>query len=483
MLRGVTVTSASADARSRRSEPRLGHRLEHPDRARESEQPVHRRFAVWFPFAVYGISRVWVLIAGIVLARHQIALPIGTPNIRIFYPSPESPGYLSVMSGWDGQWYRVIAERGYPAVLPRAGWGGIDMNPWAFFPLFPMAVGAVMKVTGLPFDVVGPILSTLIGFVAMHLLFKLVDQAVGRWEAIVAVTATSFYIAAAAFSASYTESAALLIVVTVLLLLRARRYGWVVVALLALSLTRNVVIAMVPVIIAHAVVRWRQHDEGERPVRLRWGLAALAAYAGALTFLWPTFVSFATDTPDAYNQTMLAWNIETKVKLYLWWGLLYDYWGVVGQLLGVLAIAGLRVVHALAPLVALGSGDLGVGRCLPRLHPPRDEHDPEPGPLRDARLPLHPRHRLVPQAAVVAPLPLRAAARDRRHRRLADVVLAGALPRHREPHRRPLPLSSNRDRRAPRRRRRTSRRRSRRAARAAAAARDRRRCGGRPRWR
>lgn len=339
MLRGVTVTSASADARSRRSEPRLGHRLEHPDRARESEQPVHRRFAVWFPFAVYGISRVWVLMAGIVLARHQIALPIGTPNIRIFYPSPESPGYLSVMSGWDGQWYRVIAERGYPAVLPRAGWGGIDMNPWAFFPLFPMTVGVVMKVTGLPFDVVGPILSTLIGFVAMHLLFKLVDQAVGRWEAIVAVTATSFYIAAAAFSASYTESAALLVVVTVLLLLRARRYGWVVVALLALSLTRNVVIAMVPVIIAHAVVRWRQHDEGERPVRLRWGLAALAAYAGALTFLWPTFVSFATDTPDAYNQTMLAWNIETKVKLYLWWGLLYDYWGVVGQLLGVLAIA------------------------------------------------------------------------------------------------------------------------------------------------
>ncbi|MCU1538868.1 MAG: putative integral rane protein [Humibacillus sp.] len=339
MLRGVTVTSASADARSHRSEPSPGHRLEHPDRARESEQPVHRRFAVWFPFAVYGISRLWVLIAGIVLARHQIALPIGTPNIRVFYPSPESPGYLTVMSGWDGQWYRVIAEQGYPAVLPRAGWGGVDMNPWAFFPLFPLAVGGIMKVTGLPFEVVGPLFSTLLGFVAMHLLFRLVDRAVGRWEAIVAVTATSFYVAAAAFSASYTESAALLVVVTVLLLLRARRYGWVVVALLALSLTRNVVIAMVPVILAHAVVRWRQHDEGDRPVRFRWGMAALAAYAGALTFLWPTFVSFATDTPDAYNQTMLAWNIETKVKLYLWWGLLYDYWGIVGQLLGVLVVA------------------------------------------------------------------------------------------------------------------------------------------------
>ena len=58
-----------------------------------------------------------------------------------------------------------------------------------------------MKVTGLPFEVVGPVLSTLIGFVAMHLLFKLIDQAVGRWEAIVAVVATCFFIASAAFSA------------------------------------------------------------------------------------------------------------------------------------------------------------------------------------------------------------------------------------------------------------------------------------------
>ncbi len=34
---------------------------------------------------------------------------------------------------------------------------------------------------------------------------------------------------------------------------------------------------MVPVILAHAVVRWRQHDEGEHPVRFRWGMVALAA--------------------------------------------------------------------------------------------------------------------------------------------------------------------------------------------------------------
>jgi hypothetical protein len=339
MLPGVTVTSASADAPSRRSEPRLGHRLEHPDRHLERKQPFWRRFPVWFPFAVFAVSRLFVWVIATYLSRYQIPLPIGTTNIRIFYPSPSDPGYAAVMTGWDGQWYRVIAEQGYPAVLPRVGWGGIDMNPWAFFPVFPMTAGLIMKVTGLPFSVVAPTLSLVIGFAAMHLLFKLVDQAVGRWEAIVAVVATCFFIASPAFSASYTESTALLGVVTVLWLLRKRQYAWVAVALLVLSLSRNVVIAMVPVIIAHGVVRWRQGDEGEHPVRLRVGLAALAAYAGALTFLWPTIVTIATDTPNAYNDTMLAWNIETKIKLYLWWNLLYDYWGVIGQVAGVLGIA------------------------------------------------------------------------------------------------------------------------------------------------
>lgn len=294
---------------------------------------------MWFPFAVYAVSRVWVLIAGTVHAKTQMELPIGIEHIRIAYPMPADPGYWAAMTNWDGQWYRIIAEEGYPRVLPRYADGTVDMNPWAFFPVFPFAVRAIMTVTGLPFIYVAPALSLVVGFFAMHLLFKLVDEAVGRFEAIVAVVATSFFIASPVFSASYTESTALLIIVGILLLLRRRQYGWVVSLLLVLSLTRNVVIAMVPVIIAHAVVRWRTGDEGERPVRLRIGLGLMAAYAGLLTFLWPTIVGLVTGVDGAYEQTMQAWRIETKLKLYMWWALLNDYWGVLGQVLGVVAVA------------------------------------------------------------------------------------------------------------------------------------------------
>lgn len=280
-----------------------------------------------------------MLVAGIVLSRYQMPLPIGLERIRITYPVPADPGYLGVMTGWDGQWYRIIAEHGYPLVLPRTGTGAVDMNPWAFFPVFPMLVGAIMWLTGLPFAVVGPVLSTLIGFAAIHLLFRFIDRAVGRWEAIVAVVAVCFYVASPIFSASYTESTALLAVVGCLMLLRARRYGWLVLGLLVLALSRNVVIAMAPVIVAHAVVRWRKGDEGPNPVRFRLGMGVLAAYAGMLTWLWPSIASIVTQTPNAYTQTMLAWKIKTSLKLYQWWDLLYGYAGVLGQVGGIVIVA------------------------------------------------------------------------------------------------------------------------------------------------
>lgn len=320
-------------------EPIITAILHSVDRAMDSRVPFYRRFGVWFPVLVYAVSRLVVWVAGTMLSHDQMALYIGQPLIRISYPQPADPGYLSLMTNWDGQWYRVIAERGYPQVLPRTVTGHVDMNPWAFFPVFPVTVGLLMRLTGLPFVVVGPILSTLIGVAAILMLFKLVDEAVGRWAGIVSVIATCFYVASPIFSASYTESTALLLVTLTLWLLRRRRYGWVVVALLVLALSRNVVIAMVPVIIAHAVVRWRTGDEGAHPTRLRLGLGALAVYAGLLTWLWPAVASVVTNTPDAYSQTMLAWRIQTNIKLYMWWDLLYGYGGVVGQALGVLGVA------------------------------------------------------------------------------------------------------------------------------------------------
>src|SRR5664280_2285323 len=79
-------------------------------------------YAVWFPLAVYAITRLFDAVLILIAAHHQIALPDGITALagyKISEPSPSSPGYGSVASNWDGQWYLSIATRGYPTTIPR----------------------------------------------------------------------------------------------------------------------------------------------------------------------------------------------------------------------------------------------------------------------------------------------------------------------------------------------------------------------------
>lgn len=289
---------------------------------------------------MYAGTRLFTFVAVSIAQRSQIALPAPNGILRIMYPTDKAPGYLVVMANWDGQWYRWIAENGYPAELPYTFEGKPDMNPWAFFPLFPMAVRVLMWVTHLDFYVVASTFSLLVGAVAMVLLFRLVDDAVGRWPAMVAVVGTCTFISAPILQAAYTESLALLFVVVTLLLLRQRRYWWVAVTLVFLGLTRNVVVAMVPVVLAHAFVRWQKSDDEPFPVAQRWALGALAAEAAFLTFLWPGIVALVTREADGYAKTMQAWRINaSEIKLGSWWAYLWYGYGWVGVLFGIMAVA------------------------------------------------------------------------------------------------------------------------------------------------
>ncbi len=295
---------------------------------------------MWFPLAVYAATRLFTFVVVSVVQRSQVALPAPNGILRIMYPTGKAPGYLVVMGNWDGQWYQYIANHGYPTVVPYTFEGRPDMSPWAFFPLFPLAVGAIMRVTGLDFYLVGSTLALVLGAVAMVLLFRLVDSAVSRWAAVVTVVGTCTFISAPILQAAYTESLALLLIVVVLLLLRSRRYAWAAVAIVLLALTRNVVIAMVPVILAHGVVRWRQRDIEPFPLAQRWFLGALAGGSALLTFLWPAIVAVVTGQPDGYAQTMRGWKIDaSEIKIGSWWNYLWYGYGWMGALFGVLAVA------------------------------------------------------------------------------------------------------------------------------------------------
>src|SRR5690606_10871915 len=56
-------------------------------------------------------------------------------------------GFFKVMCRWDCEWYVRLAESGYdPFPTPRM----INAGNWAFFPLYPMTIGVLRHLTGLP---------------------------------------------------------------------------------------------------------------------------------------------------------------------------------------------------------------------------------------------------------------------------------------------------------------------------------------------
>ncbi len=68
---------------------------------------------------------------------------------------------------WDALWYSSIAEHGYQYA------GEQEATNVAFFPLFPLVSGVIMRVTGLPVETSGAIVSTVLTVLACLVLYQL----------------------------------------------------------------------------------------------------------------------------------------------------------------------------------------------------------------------------------------------------------------------------------------------------------------------
>ena len=266
-----------------------------------------------FALGVYALTRLFVVAVVLVSGRYQIAVLTGLPEHHVWVPTDATPGYWTIMTNWDGQWYRDIATHGYPDRLPLGAFGQVVENRWGFYPLYPLLVGALMWVTGLSFTFVGPAVSVVLGAVAVVVLFRLVQDVLGTTAARMATVLTCTVISAPVLQASYTESLALLLVSSCLLLLRRRRYAWMALAIVLLALTRNVVLAMAPVILLHGAVRWRTRADDSFTTRDGLSVGGLAALCVAGAGLWPAIAAAVTGEVSAYTQTMAAWGSGLRV--------------------------------------------------------------------------------------------------------------------------------------------------------------------------
>ncbi|YAL84013.1 hypothetical protein ACMYYO_04165 [Dermacoccaceae bacterium W4C1] len=279
--------------------------------------------------------------------------PAGIPN------GPENGhtvDYFDMTRIWDGEWYRRIAEDGYPQELPRNGEGELQQNEWAFYPLFPMLVRLFMAITGGSFAVVASTLALLLGAGAMVVIATLVKEHVGAFVAICTVAVLSASPPSPTFQLAYTESLALLLLSGFLLAVSRQRWGVAIVLALATGLARPVALPLGLVALVAVIMRWRERQS--RPIAtgeyLR--MAGALVSCGLSGLMWPAIAGWRTGESRAYTDTMATWRAGGEIVPFAPW--LDNLRLALGEVRGPLLLA---VAVALILVAMLGPWASGVG--------------------------------------------------------------------------------------------------------------------------
>jgi hypothetical protein len=300
----------------------------------------------------------------LVFAATRVFAFVVVDRVARFQPeslwNPANPGYLDVVSLWDGDWYRRIAEGGYPSVLPTKA-GVTQQNQWAFYPLFPALGRGVMDLTGAPWQVAATTVALAAGAGFVVVLRSLMAPLVGNRLALWTVVLVCCYPAAPVLQLAYTESLGLLGVVSALWCLQNRHYLLAVPVVLLVGVARPVAVPLAAVVGLHVLrALWRHRTEPVPGRRIAAMLAATAA-AGVAAIMWPVIAWFGTGQRDAYTDTMAAWRVGHEVHLFTPWlnisRYVLGYW--VGPLVVVLVVAALAA-WVLAPSSRLVGFDLRV---------------------------------------------------------------------------------------------------------------------------
>jgi len=288
-------------------------------------------FGTWFPLAVFALTRFINFVMISLSARTQIALTHSYPGntgYMVYSPAPASPGYLTAITNWDGQWYFRIVEQGYDVAAVTS----YEQYAKAFAlnqpPLFPMMIRAVMWVTGLGFGAATTVVNLLVGSITVLLLYRLIEPYAGRFVAGSAVALLCTFVSAPVLQLAYKDGLALMLIVLAMLLISRRRYWLAVVAILALSLTRQVTPPLAIVLAAHAWTRFRSRQDtpiGRGEVT---AMAAVLITSIAGLFAWSTIVRLWLGNSTANSSRGSVASI--KGTGFGWFGQAYERFGFPG---------------------------------------------------------------------------------------------------------------------------------------------------------
>lgn len=267
-------------------------------------------------------------------------------------PEPSLAGFADGLCRWDCGWYVRIAETGYdPFPVPKM----INAGNWAFFPLFPMLVGGLRALTGLPTMIVATATSLLMAYGAVVLSWQLLApnlRAYALYSAFILAGPFSMY-----FTTFYTEVAFVFLTIGVFVALKKQNYLLAGVLAALLSATR-----IVGVFIVFAIVIQAFYDHKARGGTIRDFIAfalgrpdlVLAVFIAPMgLFCYMLFLHLQVGDALAFSHVQRAWGRTTGNPLgFLWQGLTNmpqsGFVPNVSQQLALAAIVGLFLAGWLA---------------------------------------------------------------------------------------------------------------------------------------
>ncbi|MEW1833948.1 hypothetical protein [Microbacterium sp. NPDC079995] len=268
----------------------------------------------------------------------------------------------SLAMGWDAQWYWVIADRGYPSVLPVTDTGQVTENAWAFLPLYPWLARALGTVLG-GYPAGAVVLALVAGYAASVVLFLMLRERIGETAALWAVVLFANGPLAALFQMGYAESLGLLWLLLALWALMRRRFGWLYPLIVLMGFTRPGVLAFALLLGLYGIHRWMHRRVDPLPTRQIVHIVATGALATIVGFAWQVIAGVATGDPSAYLETELAWRrswVGSEEQFVPFSGFLtaasvwFGIWGLppmLGPVALVILVIGVAVVLARAPQV------------------------------------------------------------------------------------------------------------------------------------
>jgi hypothetical protein len=186
---------------------------------------------------------------------------------------------------WDAAWYLVIAHYGY-----RPDLGAFTSSRTAFFPLYPLGVGAISHL-GVPPILAGVLLSWAALALALYGIHRLTTLELGGARgdgetARLAVLLTAFAPMAFFFSAVYSESLYLALSVGVFLCARQGRWAWVAVFGALAAATRSAgVVLLLPAVMLYLYGPREDRPPDFQRAAARWRVSG-PQYRLRRDFLW-----------------------------------------------------------------------------------------------------------------------------------------------------------------------------------------------------